>query len=77
MRDVELDQLEIALSFVVQLHFELVALMVVMNSFDGLFEANGDEQTNADSGDVDEEVLPGGGGVVGRVDVEHGLFLEG
>ena len=32
----------------------------------------GDEEAEDDGGDVDEEVAPGVGGVVGRVDVEHG-----
>jgi hypothetical protein len=39
---------------------------------DGLLEANGDEQAEDDGGDVDEEVSPGAGGVMGGVDVEHG-----
>jgi hypothetical protein len=49
-----------------------VELMAVMEVFDGLFEADGDEEADDDGGDVDEEVAPGGGGVVGGVDVEHG-----
>jgi hypothetical protein len=75
MGDVELDQLEIALGFVMQLRFEFVALMIVMNGFDRLLKSDGDEQADADGGDVDEEVSPGGGGVVGGVDVEHGGAL--
>ena len=43
-----------------------------MNPFDGLLEAYGDEQADADCGNVDEEVAPGMGGVVGGMDVEHG-----
>jgi hypothetical protein len=43
-----------------------------MQSFHGLFEAYGDEEAEDDGGDVDEEVAPGAGGVVGWVDVEHG-----
>jgi hypothetical protein len=47
-------------------------LVTVVEVFDGLFEADGDEQADDDGGDVDEEVALGGGGVVGWVDVEHG-----
>jgi hypothetical protein len=49
-----------------------VALVLVVNGFDGLFEAYGDEQADDDGGDVDEEVFPRVGGFVRRVDVEHG-----
>ncbi len=49
--------------------------MSVLNDFDRLFEADGDEQTEDDGGDVDKEVAPGAGGVVGGVDVEHGSIL--
>jgi hypothetical protein len=53
-------------------------LMAVMEVLDGLFEADGDEEAEDDGGDVDEEVAPGAGGVVWRVDVEHGCgFLWG
>ena len=47
----------------------VVELMLMMEVFDGLLEADGDEQAEDDGGDVDEEVAPGGGGVVRRVDV--------
>jgi len=43
--------------------------MTMMQGLDGLLEADGDEQANADGGDVDEEVAPDVGGLVGRVDV--------
>ena len=46
--------------------------MAVVEVLDGLFEAYGDEEADDDGGDVDEEVAPGGGGVMGWVDVEHG-----
>jgi len=49
------------------------ALVAVVEGFDGLFESNGDDEADDDGGDVEEEVAPGVGGVVGRVDVEHGL----
>jgi len=57
--------------FGVEVGFELVALMTMMQGLNGLLEADGDEQADADGGDVDEEVAPGVGGVVGWVDVEH------
>ena len=44
----------------------------MVEEFDGLFEADGDEQTEDDGRDVDEEVSPGAGGVVGWVNIEHG-----
>jgi hypothetical protein len=47
-------------------------LVAVMDEFDRLFDADGDEEAEDDGGDVDEEVAPGGGGVVCGVDVEHG-----
>jgi len=46
--------------------------MAVVEVFDGLLQADGDEQADADGAYVDEEVFPGVGGGVGRVDVEHG-----
>jgi len=56
----------------VQVGFKLVQLMTMMDPLYCLFEANGDQQTDTDGDDVDEEVAPGAGGVVGGVDVEHG-----
>jgi hypothetical protein len=52
---------------------QLTALMAVMDELDSLLEADGDEEADADGGDVDEEVFPGVGGLVGRVDIEHGV----
>jgi hypothetical protein len=46
--------------------------MTVDQGLDRLLQADGDEQADDDGGDVDEEVFPGVGGLVGRVDVEHG-----
>ena len=46
-------------------------LDTVVEVLDGLFEADGDEQAENDSCDVDEEIAPSGGGVVGGVNVEH------
>jgi hypothetical protein len=50
----------------------VVELMLMMEVLDGLLEAYGDEEADDDGGNVDEEVSPGGGGVVSGVDVEHG-----
>jgi hypothetical protein len=63
---------EVALGFHAHLLVELGALAAVVEGFDGLLEGDGDEEADADGGDVDEEVSPGVGGGVGRVDVEHG-----
>ena len=52
-------------------------LMAMVDELDGLLEADGDEETDDDGGDVDEEVAPGVCGVVWWVDVEHGRLLEG
>jgi hypothetical protein len=52
----------------------LAQLMAVVDSLDGLLNSDGDEQADDDGGDVDEEVAPGVGGLVGRVDVEHGFL---
>ena len=65
----------VAQAFVVEIGFELMALMLVVKELDGLLEADSDEQTNADGGDVDEEVAPGVGGFVGRVHGEQGGLL--
>jgi hypothetical protein len=58
------------------LSFECLAgigdLVAVVEVFDGLLEADGDQQADDDGGDVNEEVALGVGGVVWRVDVEHG-----
>jgi hypothetical protein len=48
------------------------AFVGAVQGFNGLFEADGDEQADDDGGEVDEEVAPGVGWVVGWVDVEHG-----
>ena len=71
--EVAVDDLEVLFGLVVEVFLELVALVAVVDGFDGLFEGDGDEEADDDGGDVDEEVAPGAGGVVGRVDVEHGV----
>jgi hypothetical protein len=53
----------------VHLAFEILALVVMVEGFDALLEADGDEQTDANGGDVDEEIAPGVSSVVGRVDI--------
>ena len=63
------DYLNDGLVFVVlvaQIGFHLADLVVVVEELDGLFEADGDAEADDDGGDVDEEVAPGVGGVVGR-----------
>jgi hypothetical protein len=44
-------------------------LMAVMEVFDCLLETDGDEESDDDSGDVNEEVSPGVSGMWGGVDV--------
>lgn len=48
---------------VVEIFLKLMALMTVVDKLDGLLEADGDEETDNDGGDVDTEVAPGAGGV--------------
>src|SRR5437764_4249061 len=69
--EVAVDDLKVLFGLVVEVLLELVALVAVVNSFDGLLEGYGDEQANDDGGNVDEEVAPGAGGVVCGVDVEN------
>ena len=45
--------------------------MVIMNARDDLLEAEGDEQAEDDGGDVYEEVAPGRGCVMRRMNVVH------
>ena len=53
---------------------EIATLVGAVDGFDGLLQADGDEQADGDGGDVNDEVAPSMGGVFGRVDVEHGSF---
>jgi len=53
----------------VEVFLELVALVTVVDGFDGLFQPYRDEEAEDDGCDVDEEVAPCGGGMVGGVDV--------
>jgi hypothetical protein len=45
--------------------------MVMVDGLDALLETDGNEEADADGGDVDEEVAPGVGGMVGWVNVQH------
>jgi hypothetical protein len=45
--------------------------MAVVDRLDRLLQTDGDDEADDDGGDVDEEVFPGVGGFVGRVNVEH------
>ena len=56
---------------------QVAAFVGTVQGLNRLLEADGDEQAHADGGDVDEEVFPGVGGFVGRVDVEHGRAFQG
>jgi hypothetical protein len=75
---IAIDDLQVLFGFIVEVFLKLMALMAVVNGFDGLFEAYSDEEADDDGGDVDEEVAPGGGGVMRWVDVEHwcGFLLD-
>ncbi|WP_458068276.1 hypothetical protein [Rhodanobacter sp. BL-MT-08] len=42
-----------------------------MNILNGLFQANGNQQTDDDRGDVDKEVSPGSGRMLRNVDIKH------
>ena len=61
----------IALRLGMELLLQLIALMMVVDGFDGLLEADGDEQAHADGGDVDEEIFPAMRGFVRRMYIEH------
>ena len=75
MRRVEVLVRPVAVEFIVdvEVFFELMALVAMVDELDRLLKADGDEEADDDGGDVEEEVTPGVGGVVGRVDVEHGF----
>ena len=51
--------------------FEGDALVAMVEGLDGLLKTNSDDEADDDGGDVNEEVAPGVGGFVGRVDVEQ------
>jgi hypothetical protein len=69
---IEIDDMEVLSGFDAKVVFQLMALVTVVEGLDGLLETDGDEQADGDGGDMDEEVSPGAGGVVGGMDVEHG-----
>jgi hypothetical protein len=74
--DIAVSDGDVELRLVAHLGDELAALVGMVDGFDGLLEADGDEETEDDGGDVDEEVAPGVDGFVGRVDVEHKCGLR-
>src|ERR1700722_13462606 len=74
--EVTLHQRAIGDAFAVQRLLYLTRLAVMVDMFHRLLEPNGNEQADDNGGDVDEEVSPGGGGVVGGVNVEHGWNLS-
>ena len=53
-------------SFLAHVLGKLVALTAMMDRLDRLFEPDGDEEAEDDGGDVDEELAPAAGGVMGR-----------
>ena len=53
------DQGQVVVGFDVQLFGEADDLIVMVDGFDGLLEADGDDEADDDGGDVDEEVFPG------------------
>ena len=55
-----------------EVFLQLVALMAVVQGFDGLFEADGNQQAYTNDGDMDEEVGPRVRCLMRRMDVEHG-----
>ena len=50
--------MQIANAFGAEIGFELVALMMVVQRFDALLKAYGDEETDDDGGDVSEKLAP-------------------
>lgn len=72
---VAVDDLQVLRGLVAEIFLELTALVAVMEKLDGLFKGDGDEEAENDGGDVNEEVAPGSGGVVRRVNVQHGVVL--
>ena len=52
--------------------------MPVVDLFDGLLEADRNQESHADRRDVDKEVFPSVGSFMGSMNVEHGfrVFLS-
>ena len=72
--EVALDDILVVPGLGAQIRFQLMALAAVAESFDGLLEADSEEEADGDGGDVDDEVLPGVDGLVRGVDVELSLI---
>lgn len=68
--ELRLDDLAVPLALVDECLLQPVGLVEVMEVLDGLLQADSDDQAADYGGDVDEELFPGAGSVVGRVDVE-------
>jgi hypothetical protein len=62
---------EIGAELGTKVFFELAALVQVVDGFDSLLEADGDEEAYRDGGDVNDEICPGVFGLVWDVDIEH------
>ena len=69
--NVALDVFLVSLALPLELLLQLMALMPVVQQFDRLLEADGDDKPDHDGDDVDDEVFPGVRGFVRRVYIEH------
>jgi hypothetical protein len=65
------DKATVEKALVVKGSLETLALMVAMDGFNNLLEADGDDDAKGDGGDVDEELSPGESGVRSRMNVDH------
>ena len=71
--DVVVEDGKVVLGLGVYVFDQNISFVYAMEIFHCLLQADGDEQAEDDGRDVNEEVSPGGGGVVSGMDVEHGL----
>lgn len=65
---VHCDVTAVRLGFEFEVGFELMALVEVVQGFDGLLERDGDEEAEGDGADMNPEIFPGMERVVGWVD---------
>ncbi len=72
---IAVDDLKILFGLAAKISLQLLALVPVMEQFHRLFQADGNHQPENNGGNVDEEVAPGGRGVLGRVNVQHGVVF--
>jgi hypothetical protein len=74
---VALEDIEVDAHLVLDILAGVAGLVAVVDVLDGLLQADCDDQAQNNGGDVDEEVAPGTGGVVGGMHVEHGGWFLG